>query len=111
MENQNEQKLKVMSEDEFNEILKNERSEAVNKAIEIALTPILRFAKLLSTNKTLESESSNGEAVEPYEIADILRLMVLGASVEIGLQSDPRMVSHSYISLEDFKDYAAGEPL
>lgn len=108
MENPNEQKLKIMSEDEFNEILKKERSEAVDKAIEIALIPILRFSKLLSNNQIIIPEASTGDAVEPYEIGDILRLMVLGAATEIGLQSDPKMGRHSYISLEDFKDHAAG---
>lgn len=108
MENQNEQKLKVMSEDEFNEILKKERADAVDKAIEIALNPILRFSKLLNNYEITEKDFSKGEAVIPSEIADILRLIVVGAATEIGLQSDPRMVCHSFISLEDFKDYAAG---
>ena len=101
MEKQSEQSpTMVMTEEELEKRLKEERIKAIDDTLCIALAPILRFSKTLSE---YDSENHDIAPIIPREIGDMLRLMALGGATEAWLQSNPKVGYNSFVILSDLK--------
>ena len=98
MENKNEQNMTVMPESEFSDRMKKERLFATKMTFDTAVQPILRFAKMLSEYNV---EDYGKNKVQPFEVADMLRIMALGGYVESIRLATEGAEYHSFVASSD----------